>query len=114
MIRRPPRSTLFPYTTLFRSQGVDRGRLRHARVTVAGGPEVVCGRMSQGPVLFAYDGSTHARAAIERAGDVLQTGPAVVATAWTSFHDAAPGALLALPKEMVGEAVGTLDEANRE
>src|SRR5216683_5128662 len=36
MIRRPPRSTLFPYTTLFRSrplrQGTDRGarrRLRH-------------------------------------------------------------------------------------
>src|SRR3989442_15772381 len=25
MIRRPPRSTLFPYTTLFRSRGVDRG-----------------------------------------------------------------------------------------
>src|SRR3712207_6971213 len=24
MIRRPPRSTLFPYTTLFRSQWVDR------------------------------------------------------------------------------------------
>src|SRR3712207_8468932 len=24
MIRRPPRSTLFPYTTLFRSQGPDR------------------------------------------------------------------------------------------
>src|SRR5256885_9297814 len=24
MIRRPPRSTLFPYTTLFRSQGGDR------------------------------------------------------------------------------------------
>src|SRR3712207_7360941 len=29
MIRRPPRSTLFPYTTLFRSvHGVLRGRLR--------------------------------------------------------------------------------------
>src|SRR3712207_8852340 len=29
MIRRPPRSTLFPYTTLFRSEGVGRkvGRL---------------------------------------------------------------------------------------
>src|SRR3712207_6941664 len=26
MIRRPPRSTLFPYTTLFRSQAVHRGR----------------------------------------------------------------------------------------
>src|SRR3712207_6848256 len=25
MIRRPPRSTLFPYTTLFRSRGVRRG-----------------------------------------------------------------------------------------
>src|SRR3712207_8849255 len=25
MIRRPPRSTLFPYTTLFRSAGDDRG-----------------------------------------------------------------------------------------
>src|SRR5260370_25059212 len=27
MIRRPPRSTLFPYTTLFRSSVVDRPRL---------------------------------------------------------------------------------------
>src|SRR3989475_12572234 len=26
MIRRPPRSTLFPYTTLFRSRGGDYGR----------------------------------------------------------------------------------------
>src|SRR5690606_40786773 len=25
MIRRPPRSTLFPYTTLFRSRGIDPG-----------------------------------------------------------------------------------------
>src|SRR3712207_7401164 len=35
MIRRPPRSTLFPYTTLFRSVRVVAGRLeqrRHARV----------------------------------------------------------------------------------
>src|SRR3712207_7836196 len=28
MIRRPPRSTLFPYTTLFRSRLVDQGRVR--------------------------------------------------------------------------------------
>src|SRR5204863_4971127 len=27
MIRRPPRSTLFPYTTLFRSHGAGHGRL---------------------------------------------------------------------------------------
>src|SRR5258706_2342766 len=30
MIRRPPRSTLFPYTTLFRS-GLDQVQLEHAR-----------------------------------------------------------------------------------
>src|SRR4051794_41248798 len=37
MIRRPPRSTLFPYTTLFRS---DRGRLPVLAVAgVAGRPE---------------------------------------------------------------------------
>src|SRR3989442_5822541 len=35
MIRRPPRSTLFPYTTLFRS-GVG-GRGTHARTTVLAG-----------------------------------------------------------------------------
>src|SRR3712207_8767871 len=29
MIRRPPRSTLFPYTTLFRSPGRRTDRLRH-------------------------------------------------------------------------------------
>src|SRR2546422_4447446 len=30
MIRRPPRSTLFPYTTLFRSMAVDLGRWHFA------------------------------------------------------------------------------------
>src|SRR2546430_9398093 len=34
MIRRPPRSTLFPYTTLFRSQGI-RGSLADLRRRVA-------------------------------------------------------------------------------
>ena len=70
--------------------------------------------MSQGPVLFAYDGSDHARAAIERAGGLFAGGAAVVATAWTSFEDAAPSALLALPGEVVRGSVDTLDEANRE
>src|SRR3712207_9002843 len=34
MIRRPPRSTLFPYTTLFRSAGVDLPREYRARYLV--------------------------------------------------------------------------------
>src|SRR2546425_11100640 len=38
MIRRPPRSTLFPYTTLFRSQqAVDRARWHGERQAVDGG-----------------------------------------------------------------------------
>src|SRR3712207_8901349 len=32
MIRRPPRSTLFPYTTLFRSSGDDAGRIAYANI----------------------------------------------------------------------------------
>src|SRR5256885_2792689 len=35
MIRRPPRSTLFPYTTLFRSQERPRGHPRLGAVRVA-------------------------------------------------------------------------------
>src|SRR3712207_8368861 len=31
MIRRPPRSTLFPYTTLFRSEGVEIARSQRPR-----------------------------------------------------------------------------------
>src|SRR5256885_11974762 len=41
MIRRPPRSTLFPYTTLFRSTGcllsgapIQKGAIIHAGITV--------------------------------------------------------------------------------
>src|SRR2546430_8270665 len=33
MIRRPPRSTLFPYTTLFRSLPPARGRIRKSSVS---------------------------------------------------------------------------------
>jgi nucleotide-binding universal stress UspA family protein len=70
--------------------------------------------MDQGPVLFAYDGSDNAKAAIERAGAVLEHGRAVAATAWTTFEGAAPAALLALPGNMVREGAQALDEANRE
>src|SRR2546427_11944482 len=40
MIRRPPRSTLFPYTTLFRSRSLDRQRVAQ-----------LVGPTEQGPVL---------------------------------------------------------------
>src|SRR3989454_2221317 len=50
MIRRPPRSTLFPYTTLFRSQGEGRDDERPVQVA----PQV--GRPIGGP-----EGAPHSR-----------------------------------------------------
>ena len=67
-----------------------------------------------GPVLFGYDGSEHARAAITRAGELLLPGPAVVATVWSTLEQAAPSALLALPSGVVAEAVADIDAATRE
>src|SRR5690349_24989145 len=49
MIRRPPRSTLFPYTTLFRSRaGGDQHRLRAAAARAArGGDAGAAGRSEE-------------------------------------------------------------------
>src|SRR3712207_8437472 len=65
MIRRPPRSTLFPYTALFRSRGGDRpGRLRgvrrpHLRLQFHGGGRVAAvraaGRRGGAPGLLPGD-----------------------------------------------------------
>src|SRR2546429_1959909 len=50
MIRRPPRSTLFPYTTLFRSRVRARGSsVGFARATL-------CGGGSEGAVEAPFDG----------------------------------------------------------
>src|SRR2546422_1338701 len=38
MIRRPPRSTLFPYTTLFRSESLERARARRRHRRLPLGP----------------------------------------------------------------------------
>src|SRR3712207_7738658 len=55
MIRRPPRSTLFPYTTLFRSSPRVRDQRFYEavhvvalRLHVDGQPELACGRARHG------------------------------------------------------------------
>src|SRR3712207_7700709 len=47
MIRRPPRSTLFPYTTLFRSRPPRAGAGRHAAVGDGAGARAGRGRLAQ-------------------------------------------------------------------
>src|SRR3712207_8152835 len=42
MIRRPPRSTLFPYTTLFRSAEAEKTRAGFGVVKLAGQPRERC------------------------------------------------------------------------
>src|SRR3712207_7528297 len=68
MIRRPPRSTLFPYTTLFRSLGEPGERGAPLRVEVLGG---------HGPKATSY-------AAARTAGTTSSTNAASVrsASAW--------------------------------
>src|SRR5262245_64567105 len=50
MIRRPPRSTLFPYTTLFRSRSANRGGRRWRRFRALG-PCARDGRRLAAPAL---------------------------------------------------------------
>lgn len=58
------------------------------------------------PVLFAYDGSDHAKAAIEQAGRQLRTGrPAVVLTVWLPLQSI-PFARLAVVPDDVAEVMG--------
>src|SRR5258708_13163067 len=47
MIRRPPRSTLFPYTTLFRSAPAPRILRRHPAGRAGGREEIHSGRRSE-------------------------------------------------------------------
>src|SRR2546427_1485061 len=47
MIRRPPRSTLFPYTTLFRSEEALRARDNHGREEQPTAPRVGAGEREE-------------------------------------------------------------------
>src|SRR3712207_8550179 len=75
MIRRPPRSTLFPYTTLFRSAGAvvmvavfaQTGGLTGGEVAVAGGTTALGQR-----VLEAVFGDAAVRSLAARAREDLQ------------------------------------------
>src|SRR5690554_7175092 len=56
MIRRPPRSTLFPYTTLFRSRrrGLEIGGAKRDRTADLNTASVALSQLSYGPSTDAY------------------------------------------------------------
>src|SRR5256885_3902702 len=70
MIRRPPRSTLFPYTTLFRSRG-ERARVRRPRVR-AGRVHVQVPRSANGGKQLAQDPAAEVRHDETYAGKLMQ------------------------------------------
>src|SRR2546429_7372473 len=51
MIRRPPRSTLFPYTTLFRSLRTGSGHVEAATLCASGGGQHARGQKSEVQIL---------------------------------------------------------------
>src|SRR5256885_10753999 len=61
MIRRPPRSTLFPYTTLFRSAGTDTLRIEQIRGQTSTVVLSACAGVSIKLESFGLGDSTYAR-----------------------------------------------------
>src|SRR3712207_6014586 len=108
MIRRPPRSTLFPYTTLFRSPGIE-GVAHHHRDRAAGLGEVVRDVGDQVGALR--------RLHEERVREAVHVGPVhrahAVDPALRQLHAAASGDVVAGPPRVVGADLeaGRVDDA---
>src|SRR2546422_7150472 len=78
MIRRPPKSTLFPYTTLFRSRGRERaagGPVEDRARAVMAPPQAVAGVVwaMVGPPLIAYAATRVRRGRSEEHTSELQS-----------------------------------------
>src|SRR3712207_7400699 len=74
MIRRPPRSTLFPYTTLFRSGG-------YAFVVFVVGAAGLAGVAGVGEAVGGDDGCGHGAAALDRKSTRLNSSHANISYA---------------------------------
>src|SRR5256712_3796882 len=113
MIRRPPRSTLFPYTTLFRS------RPRHP----AGDREVGPGEVDVAALAVERDGNRLALARpaaeleqevhVPRLAAVLAVGDALQPDLFLELHDLADGGVLGHPQPVRADASDLLLEPQR-
>src|SRR2546427_12757060 len=69
MIRRPPRSTLFPYTTLFRSRGYSRDKRSDCKQVVVG---LVLDRDGFPKAHEIFDGNMQDRRSLDKMLDALE------------------------------------------
>src|SRR2546427_11306094 len=87
MIRRPPRSTLFPYTTLFRSKLAARGKAPGSAVDVTTDLEIepVAPNRSR----LKWSATSEVRGTVASVGARLLTGTAkkLTETFWQQFVD---------------------------
>jgi nucleotide-binding universal stress UspA family protein len=65
------------------------------------------------PILIAYDGSDHARAAVERAGPLLRARRTTVVCVWASINSFASAARLGVSAEVARAGAESLDNAAR-
>ena len=68
---------------------------------------------STAPVLIAYDGSEHARAAMTHACRLFPGRPVIVASAWRTVADVVSASLIAVPASVAYEASAKMDDAAR-
>src|SRR3989440_7269566 len=95
MIRRPPRSTLFPYTTLFRSLGADVQKQRAVRPQHAGGG----GNPRVGPLEVVRAGQRVLVTVVGDAEVVRRRGEDRKSTRLNSSHDQISYAVFCLKKK---------------
>src|SRR5256885_7914361 len=79
MIRRPPRSTLFPYTTLFRSDGVSFAIGKGETLSLVG--ESGCGKSTVGRVILRLTEPTAGAVILDRKSTRLNSSHLVISYA---------------------------------
>jgi nucleotide-binding universal stress UspA family protein len=87
---------------------VSSGVLDHAHLPVLIVPALEEER-APGPVVVGYDGSEHARAAIEAAGRLLAVRETIVQTVWVSYHAVAPVGVAGAPVAVLTNAAQEID-----
>src|SRR3712207_9278281 len=105
MIRRPPRSTLFPYTTLFRSSDRFAANGQSISSTLAGQLAQIEQQLHSADARFASGGEAVSRTLaghIERIASALVSGEDRLASAGRDLGDILDGRFALIDQELAG------------